>query len=132
MATEDYDLLVATEAHPMKSVSPADYLVALQPAGAAALRRTVGGLTEVDAVLWAMEAQHIRVVTALADYSDQTLERVAEKELELMDALPEFLLEFRVVPSERVPAFLRAGYLVVLEQRTERTDAGETREDDDA
>jgi hypothetical protein len=86
-----------------------------------AVGATIGSLPEVHAVLWNTEGQYIRVVTAVMEYSDESLERVAEKELELMDALPEFLLEFRVVRVERVSSFLRAGYATVLGRQTEQT-----------
>jgi len=89
--------------------------------GVLAVGGTIGVLSEVYAVLWTIEGQHIRVVTAVRDYCDESLERVAEKELELMDALPEFLLEFRVVPRERLRSFLGAGYVTVLERQTEQT-----------
>ncbi|MBM4033488.1 MAG: hypothetical protein FJ291_17130 [Planctomycetes bacterium] len=86
-----------------------------------AIEATIGSLPEVCSVLWNPQGRYIRVVTAVSDYTDESLERVAEKELELMDALPELLLEFRVIPAERVERFLSAGFLPALDQRTEQT-----------
>lgn len=88
------------------------------PEAALAVGAIIGTLPEVQAVLWSTQGRYIRVVTAVSEYSDESLERVAEKELELMDALPQFLLEFRVVPVERVSSFLRAGYARVVERQT--------------
>ncbi|MBM4036296.1 MAG: hypothetical protein FJ291_31560 [Planctomycetes bacterium] len=120
-ATDEFGTLVATPAYPGRGVSATAHLLALGRAATEALAGTIGLVPEVHTVLFAIEGQHIRVVTAVMEYSDDTLERVAEKELELMDALPEYLLEFRVVPVERLGSYLRAGYLAVLERQTERT-----------
>ena len=92
------------------------------PEAALAVGATIGALPEVHAVLWNPQGHYIRVVTAVREYSDESLERVAEKELELMDALPESFLEFRVVPVERVSSFLRAGYATVIKRQTGPTE----------
>lgn len=116
--TDAWDFLISTRSGAIGRAPGYRYLLALKPAAAEAVRETLALVPEVICVLWATIGGHVRIVTLVAETTDDVMLRVADQELALMDRLAEFSFEFRIAPQERFDTFVAAGYTPVLQVMT--------------
>ena len=90
-----------------------------------AAQKTLATLPEVVAVLMADVDGERRMVTILADRSDEVIRRVAKQELALMRELGGVGFDFWTAPVDRRPDYQAAGYESIWE-RQRRADASAT------
>jgi hypothetical protein len=82
----------------------------------AAVEKTIATLPEVVAVLTGDEDGERRLVTVLAERTDETIGRVARQELALMRDLGGVGFDFWTVPLDRWAAYRTEGYTTVWER----------------
>lgn len=86
-----------------------------QDKAVAAVKKTLGTVPEVMAVLSATTAEGTCIVTVLSQRSDDAILRVAEQELALMDRMRGLGFDFRTAHVKDMDAYIADGYVPLLE-----------------
>lgn len=85
----------------------------------AAVGKTIATVPEVVAVLTGDEEDGPRLVTVLAERTDETIGRVAAQELTLMRELGGVGFDFWTAPEAHLRSYRDAGYTTVFERSSD-------------